>query len=160
MQLFNKRCLSQIWPMSRQSCNKRSLPTTYLASPSMDPSTVAAVPLCTATEILCKRNLRLYGSLVALWRHLPRFLKNSNAASPNTPEVSTTKGTKWCLVSRWAYLDLLRCSGGCLIHYLPNRFSHSFSFTSPPHSSSSFHACGCSTCLGSLSKHLQDVCNL
>ena len=68
------------------------------------PRTAAALPLCTATEILCRRNSQVRGSPVALQRRLPRSLIKSNAASPNTPEVSTTKGTKWWLVSRCAYL--------------------------------------------------------
>ena len=54
----------------------------------------AVLPLCTATEILCRRHSRLRGSPVALLRHLLRSLENSTAAYPNTIEVSTTKGTK------------------------------------------------------------------
>ena len=41
----------------------------------MDPRTVAAFPLCTATEILCRRNSRLRGSPVAMWRRLSRSCK-------------------------------------------------------------------------------------
>ena len=70
------------------------------------PRTAAVLPVCTTTKILCRRNSRLRGSPVALQRRLPRSLVKSTAASPNTPAVSTTKGTKWWLVSRCAYLPL------------------------------------------------------
>ena len=59
------------------------------------PRTAAALPLCTATKILCRGKSRLWGSPVALQRRLPRSFVKSTAASPNTPDVSTTKGTKW-----------------------------------------------------------------
>ena len=74
------------------------------------PRTAAALPLCTATEILCRRNSWLQGFLVDLQRRLLRSLTKSTAASPNTPDVSTTKGTKWWLVSRCAYLATFNCS--------------------------------------------------
>ena len=74
------------------------------------PRTAAALPLYTATKILCRRTSRLRGYPVALQRRLLRSLVKSTAASPNTPNVSTMKGTKWWLVSRCAYLANFNCS--------------------------------------------------
>ena len=73
--------------------NRTSLPP--IQPPPIDPRTAAALPHCTATEILCRRNSRLWGSPVALQRPILRSHVKSTAASPNTPDVSTTKGTKW-----------------------------------------------------------------
>ena len=46
--------------------------------------TVAVLPLCTATDIFCRRNSGLWGSPVGLWKCLPLSLLKFTAASPNT----------------------------------------------------------------------------
>ena len=80
---------------SKQVTPKRDLLPPWFPPPSPAvPSIAAAFPLCTAIEILCRRDSWIRGSPVDRWRSQPRSHMRSSAASPRTPEVSTTNGTK------------------------------------------------------------------
>ena len=70
------------------------------------PKMAAALPRWVMADTCCRRCWWERGSDVVAAMHLPSSWQKSPASGAITPSVSTAKGTKKCLVSRWAYFSL------------------------------------------------------